>query len=1048
MNAATTGTAIERLQQTLREIFQLDYADLDFGLYRIFHLRRKEIEEFIANQLPEEVAKAFAEVSGQDRERLEAEVKRLAQQLRDNVADDAITPSGEVAQAYANTKLARQYAENRRRLQSVLVTEGHKAEVFNHLVNFFRRYYEDGDFIPKRRYGGRETYAVPYDGEEVFFYWPNRDQHYVKTHERFRDYAFKVATVLGEYRVRFTMAEASIAKDNTKGNTRFFFPRADLAGYDAQAREFVLPFEYRLPTVEEANSHGTNSKAQETILDEALEGILAAIPDDNLRACLTERADQSEEAPTVLLKRLRHFCRRNTSDYFIHRDLRGFLTRELEFYIKDQILHLMDLEADLDAKRRVVRTFKQLAERIIDLLAAIEDAQRTLFKKRKFVLGTDYLIPICHVPRQFWAEVLGNETQRAEWEAWGMLDPETDLFNPEGEANEAFLEAHPSLPVHTRHFDRQFVRRLLESLPFDDLDEATDGLLVHGENYQALNLLLERYREQVECIYIDPPYNTAGSSEIIYKNGYKHSSWLCLMHERLRLSRYWLSEGAVLIIAIDDTEMANLAQLVDHSLPSHKREVVVVNHHPAGAGLAGANVSSTHEYAIFLVPIGKKVLQSRCREKEEVEIGFMRTGTGESNLRIGRPNSFYAILVDPETGRVVGAEPPPAKSERYPTDKTCDGFLRIYPVGADGRERVWRRSYESFWAELQNGTLVCKNNKSIYLKTSRSRAGVKSNWTDTRYNAGVHGSNLLTALFGRPLFSYPKSVFTVYDAVDSVLHEGSGGTVLDFFAGSGTTGHAVINLNREDGGRRKFILMEMGEYFDTVLVPRIAKVMYAPKWKEGKPKQLPSPEEAERTPRVVKILRIESYEDALHNVAATAERLANDEEARRQDEALRELGGEGGNLLRYCLELPLREAQTCLRALDLRRPFDYRIEVLTDDGPVERPVELVETFNYLYGLRVARHETWRNSDDGDREYRVVKATDRERKRRILVVWRDMEGLEPETDRRFLEGRLAAMEAEGETWDEVLVNGDSPTPGVASLDPMFRRLMMAPEPQGG
>ena len=285
---------------------------------------------------------------------------------------------------------------------------------------------------------------------------------------------------------------------------------------------------------------------------------------------------------------------------------------------------------------------------------------------------------------------------------------------------------------------------------------------------------------------------------------------------------------------------------------------------------------------------------------------------------------------------------------------------------------------------------------------------------------------------------------SLYEELCAAAAPGLNDVVLDFFAGSGTTGHAVINLNREDGGRRKFILVEMGEYFDTVLLPRITKVMYAPEWKDGKPKRQATPEEVERTPRLVKILRIESYEDALHNLAApsTLERAAEHEEAYKA------LVGEDAYRLRYWIELPLREAETCLRTFDLAHPFTYSIEVLTDDGPARKSVDVVETFNYLYGLRVRRYETWHNPQDGDREYRVVKATDREGKRRILVIWRDMRTgeapLRPETERAFLEEQIAAMQEKGEVWDEKLINGDSPTPGVASLDPLFKQLMMQGE----
>ncbi len=211
---------LTRLQDFFRSLFQFDLADLDFGLYRLFHLKRAEIEAFITEQLPREVDAAFAEVSAEDKVRLQEELESLTTQIKEQISEDAILPTGELKPEYrqSNIKVVRELADRyettRQQVQALRVTEGHKAEVFNHLVNFFSRYYEDGDFIPKRRYGAHEAYAVPYHGEEVFFHWANRDQHYVKTAERFRDYAFKVGDILGEYRVRFTMTEASIPKDN------------------------------------------------------------------------------------------------------------------------------------------------------------------------------------------------------------------------------------------------------------------------------------------------------------------------------------------------------------------------------------------------------------------------------------------------------------------------------------------------------------------------------------------------------------------------------------------------------------------------------------------------------------------------------------------------------------------------------------------------------------------------------------------------------------------------------------------------------------------
>lgn len=258
---------------------------------------------------------------------------------------------------------------------------------------------------------------------------------------------------------------------------------------------------------------------------------------------------------------------------------------------------------------------------------------------------------------------------------------------------------------------------------------------------------------------------------------------------------------------------------------------------------------------------------------------------------------------------------------------------------------------------------------------------------------------------------------------------------LDFFAGSGTTAHAVINLNREDGGRRKFILVEMADYFDTVLLPRIRKVMYTPEWKDGRPKRLPTAEEADRTPRILKILRLESYEDALHNLVTEDTR---NREAPRAD-AIRDMVGGDAYRLSYLARLPLEASASLLNLEALDHPFDYRIEVLTDSGPRSQSVDLVETFNYLYGLHVERPETWVNPID-NRHYRVVQARDKKRQK-ILMLWRDMEGYDPANERRFLEAKLQELAV---SFEECLINSDTATPGFRSLDGIFKQLVMEGE----
>ena len=280
------------------------------------------------------------------------------------------------------------------------------------------------------------------------------------------------------------------------------------------------------------------------MLEDASKKLLAVVPDATLRTLLSASAGQrSGEDIPLLLKRLCHFARRSTTDYFVHRRLGNFLRRELEFYLKDQVLHIGDLEGDLEAKRRLVLVTKQLAEEVINFLAQIEDVQCRLFEKRKLVLCVDYLITVGTIPEAHWEEIAGNPAQVRAW---------ADLYGVRLKGDSAsFLRAHPTLVVDTRNFGENFKWQLLSAI--EDLDGVTDGVLVNAENYQALRALERKYGRAIKCIYIDPPYNT-GNDGFIYKDRYRHSTWLSMMDERLELGRRLLRDDGVMFISIDDTE--------------------------------------------------------------------------------------------------------------------------------------------------------------------------------------------------------------------------------------------------------------------------------------------------------------------------------------------------------------------------------------------------------------------------------------------------------------------------------------------------------------
>ena len=1019
----STPSSLAKFQTLLRELFQFDQADLDFGIYRIMNHKRDAIEQFITDQLPAFVADELDRGPLAQQAQAESQREEIEAKVRETLGDTAIDDDGDLAPEHHELPIGREYREAQAR-----ATDGSRsrdsveAAIYNHLWTFFSRYYADGDFLSQRRYSGNERYAIPYNGEEVYLHWANSDQYYVKTDEHFRNYDWQAPNGVT---VHFRLVRADVEQNNVKGDRRFFVPRVGETKFDTDSDTVTISFEYRPLSATESAAYGRNNP-QKSIVSETTPSIVEQVS-DYVRAVAALSGERRRTEKGVPVSHLEHhlhrYATRNNSDFFIHKDLAGFLNRELDFYLKNEVLNLDNLtvagQEMSDGWFQQVRLTKSVGSKIVDFLAQIEDFQKTLWEKRKFVTETQYCITMSNVPPEFIPDILSNDAQWAEW---------TELFGFEGsDRNSRVLAAHPTLVIDTRHYAADFVDRLLAA--FEKLDDVTDGLLVHSENWQALNLLAEQYRGKVECVYIDPPYNT-GDSEILYKNGYLSSSWLTLMESRLALSMRLLAHDSTLFIAIDDFELIDICELIDKHFPSLRREMIVVNHHPQG-GKASA-LASTHEYMItcLMQKAGRTLVGRRNEADNEIveKRPFKRSGTAESNFRYKRENSFYAVLVDPETKAVIGLEAPP--DGEYPLEPTEEGYLRVYPLGANGEERVWRNAYESGRRLLDNGKLESSEAGTIYqlIDPGERTPALFSNWIGPRYNAGTFGANLLRDIMGRQnSFPYPKSIHTVGDAIYATGVE-DGSVCLDFFAGSGTTGHSVIDLNREDGARRKFLLVDMGEHFQTVLLPRMKKVIFTPEWKVGKPRREATPVEAERSPRIVKYVRLETYEDSLDSIVLE--------------------DGDGGQLrvaeeaeecfLRYALRWETRDNATLLNPSKLTRPFSYRLPAHENGVRQERLVDLPETFNYLLGLAVRKREVF---DRGGRRYLVYRGEAREAPgKMVAVIWRETEGWTEDDfagDRDFVETHVLTADV-----DTVWVNGGSAIPGAKPIEPMFKARMFA------
>ncbi|MEA3408309.1 MAG: site-specific DNA-methyltransferase, partial [Chloroflexota bacterium] len=343
----------KKLQDLLRDLFQFDHADLDFGIYRIMNEKRDEIERFIEHDLLDVVEEALAQFQEADQGELQMQLAEKRRQL----GDDAFDENGAVREQFRNLPIAREYQDLRQQLRQMEVAEETEARVFNDLWRFFSRYYDQGDFLTERRYSSRGAkYCVPYNGEEVLLHWANRDQYYVKTSERFTDYRFKV----GGYEVWFKLEQAEVPQDNVKGDTRYFVLHEEQPlTYNDDTRTLTIPFAYRPLTEEEEAHHLSIYNAQQSrsnrrktldrsVLCEALETeILDALDDAGLKTALGDSgASSGSSGRSPLGRHLDRYTARNTMDYFVHKDLGGFLRRELDVFLKTEVMHLDDIVSD------------------------------------------------------------------------------------------------------------------------------------------------------------------------------------------------------------------------------------------------------------------------------------------------------------------------------------------------------------------------------------------------------------------------------------------------------------------------------------------------------------------------------------------------------------------------------------------------------------------------------------------------------------------------------------------------------------------------------
>ncbi|BFU62895.1 hypothetical protein THUN1656_16570 [Rodentibacter abscessus] len=370
------NSKLDSLTQKLKEIFQIDKQELDFGIYRILNTRSEQIAYFLENTLPQKV-----------REKLKG-------------------------------------------------NEEQENAVYNHLLTFFARYYDNGDFISQRRYKG-ETYAIPYNGEEVVLHWANKDQYYTKSGENFSHYRFALED---GRKVHFRLIEADTAKDNRKeeDKNRLFVlaePRMQI-GFDEENNELerqIEPFSVNeqgeLEIRFEYKAMPKSAKQPE-LIKQAVENFRFSAFTEQWILLLSPASTEKNKDRTLFEKHLSDYTTKNTADYFIHKNLGEFLSRELDFYIKNEVMNLDNLQnaedfADIERNLSLIQTLRSVAKDLIAFLAQLENFQKRLWLKKKFVANCHYLITLDKLlpalkdqksaVENLLNQVLNNAKQRENW---------------------------------------------------------------------------------------------------------------------------------------------------------------------------------------------------------------------------------------------------------------------------------------------------------------------------------------------------------------------------------------------------------------------------------------------------------------------------------------------------------------------------------------------------------------------------------------------------------------------------------------------------------
>ena len=350
-----------------------------------------------------------------------------------------------------------------------------------------------------------------------------------------------------------------------------------------------------------------------------------------------------------------------------------------------------------------------------------------------------------------------------------------------------------------------------------------ENLIIKGNNLIALHSLKKQFHEQVKLIYIDPPYNTGGSTDSFsYNNEFKHSTWLTFIRNRIEIAKELLKNDGFIAVTIDHVELFYLGVLLDEIFGRENRVgIVTIYINPKGRQHERFFSAATEHMLVYAKDISKAKFNKVALDKDKIESFDKRDEKGNYRLeqfirvrsntsRTNKPKFWYPIYV--------------SKDLKDITLTKKNDYHEVFPIDNE-REFTWKTKPETFEKRNVGDYYVAveQDDQIVIMHKYREQQVIKNLWMDKKYFPEFQGTNLLKNILGENLFSYPKSLYAVLDTLK--IMTGNDDIILDYFAGSGTTAHAVLELNKQDNGNRKFILVEQMDYVKNVAVKRIEKVI-------------------------------------------------------------------------------------------------------------------------------------------------------------------------------------------------------------------------------